>query len=170
MAKKSKVNVVEEQVSTETGRVYKQNVLIDSDLFKLQTAAANKNVAWGGDVQLEPVDHNHFFHTYDSDGRRQSRSTPVAGHFHEIDWADGEPGEPSRIVSISGPMRLMKVKEKGRFKMKAVPVAEELEDNHTHKIAYIKSDSVEARQVNPRAVQMLGEEAMKTNPLPGVQS
>lgn len=164
----SKVNIVSEPVEQHQ-RIYKQNIRIESDLFKLQTAKAKKNVSWSdGDIQLEEVEHVHFFHTYDSDGRRQDRSAPVGGHFHLVEFEEGKNGKPAKIKSISGPMKMAKVKEKGRWKQKPVPLSEELEDSHTHDIKYLKSDSVQAREHNVNAIQMVGEEAQKTAPIAGV--
>ena len=51
-------------------RKYNAESKIDSDLFRLKLAKANKNVSWDEKViALEPVEHNDFFHTFDSYGK-----------------------------------------------------------------------------------------------------
>lgn len=153
-----------------TGRVFGHEVIIDSDLFKLKLANAMKNIALqdSGMVELEKVEHCHFWRTYDSDGKKLIYSAPVAGHFHEITYEEGKAGEPVKVLKVSGPLRMVQKKIKGIMKVVPEPVNPDLEDNHTHEIEYLRSHKVESRTQNVRAAQMIGEEANKTSTISGI--
>lgn len=149
-------------------RVYKNDFQIKSDLFKLELSTCNLNKAWNEMINLESVEHVHFFHTYDSDGKKHTRSQAVAGHFHIIEWEDQGTNKPAKILSVSGPMREVKRRVRGRWTKVVEPIDHNLEDNHTHDITYRKTDHVKAREVVSEAVNIAAQEAQKTAPIPGV--
>lgn len=157
-------------VDQTTGRVYGHEITIESDLFKLKLSTCNKNVAIqdSGQVDLEKVEHIHFWRTVDSDGKKQTYCAPVAGHFHEIKFKDNGKNEPVEILSVSGPLKMGLTKVRGQIKTVPVPLHEDLEDNHTHEVEYLKSHKVQARAMNVKAIQMIGDEANKTTGVPGV--
>ncbi len=159
------------KVDQESGRVYNGVGIIESDLFRLKLANAMKNIALpdSGQIDLEKVEHSHFWRTYDSDGKLMKYCAPVAGHFHEITFQEDPNGGPVKVVKVSGPMRMGQQRIRGQMRAVPIPVSEELEDNHVHETEYLKSHKVEARVTNVRAMQFIGEEAAKASSIPGVQ-
>lgn len=141
---------------------------IASDLFRTSIEDTNKNVAWGEDVQLEKVPHVHFFRTYDSDGKRLTATNSVAGHFHNVEVEFQKNGEPAKIIAVGPAMRMVRKRVKGKWTNAPETLPPVLEDNHTHELEYIVSHTVEARQANPAAAQLVGQESQKTAPIPGV--
>jgi len=150
-------------------RVFGNKFEIKSDLFKLEVAECNMDKSWNDVPNLESVEHVHFYHTYDSDGRKMVKTNTVAGHFHTIEVEDQGDNKPVKIVSVSGPMRELKKRIKGRFTKVFEPIKESLEDNHTHKITYRRTEKIQARQISPNAVNIEAAEAQKTAPISGVQ-
>lgn len=158
------------QVDQQTGRVYGTEITIESDLFRLKLADAQKNIAIddSGQIELEKVPHTHFWRTYDSDGKKLIHCAPVAGHFHEVKYEEDPNGGPVKIISVSGPLRMGLKKERGQLKSVPVPVNPDLEDNHTHEVEYLRSHKVVARSMNVKAIQLIGEEANKTTAPNGI--
>lgn len=150
-------------------RVFGNKFEFKSDLFKLEVAECNINKSWNDVPNLESVEHVHFYHTYDSDGRKMAKSNTVAGHFHVIEYQEQGEDKPVKIISVSGPMRELKKRIKGRFTKVNEPVHESLEDNHTHEIKYRRTEKIQARQISPNAVNIEASEAQKTAPISGVQ-
>lgn len=167
MAKKQKTESV---TSAPEQRIYKNEIQIKSDLFKLELSKCNLNKGWNDSVNLEEIEHVHFFHTYDSDGKKMTRTNSVAGHFHVVEFKEQGPNKPVEIISVSGPMRDVKRKIRGRYHKVTEPVDSMLEDNHTHDIAYRRSENVKMREVAPEAVNLVALEAQKTAPIAGVGS
>lgn len=175
MAKKQKTESVS---SVPEQRVYKNEIQIKTDLFKLEVSKCNLNKAWNDAVNLEEVEHVHFFHTYDSDGKLMGKRDPdgtilgrtnsVAGHFHVIEIEEQGANKPVKIISVSGPMREVKRRVRGKYVKVIEPVDSILEDNHTHDISYRRSENVRLREVVPEAVNLVAQEAQKTAPIPGV--
>lgn len=158
------------QEKTNQERVYNDSsALIESDLFRLKLATAMKNVALqdSGMVDLEKVEHTHFWRTYDSDGKKLNYSVPVAGHFHEIKYEETD--GVVRVISCSPPLRMGTQKIKGQIKTVPVPINPDLEDNHVHEVEYLRSHKVQPRIVNAQAQQMIGGEAVKLSTIPGIQ-
>lgn len=149
-------------------RLFQGTVEIHSDCFKLLVASGNVNKSWNGGVDLQTYEHVHWFHTYDSDGKKLTTSNSVGGHFHIIELEDSGDGIP-KVKSVSGPLRKARKKVRGKWQVIDEPLPEELEDNHTHKIEYIKSSKVAMRTIDPRAVAIQTEEAQKTAPIEGVR-
>lgn len=170
----------ESQVITQESRIYKNEIQIKSDLFKLEVASCNLNKGWNDAINLESVEHVHFFHTYDSDGKlmgkreangeTHGKTNSVAGHFHIINFEDQGPNKPVRILSVSGPMREVKRRVRGKYVKVIEPVDPNLEDNHTHDVIYRRTENVKMREIVPEAVNMAAQEAQKTAPIPGISS
>lgn len=143
---------------------------IKSDLFKLEVAECKVNKSYNeGDVDLYDQEHVHWFHTYDSDGKKHVRSNAVSGHFHMIEYQETGDDQAVKIISVSGPMHEVKRKERGRWVKKIEPVSDLLGDDHTHEITYKKTDIVEIRTQSANAINLVAQEANKTAPIPGVQ-
>lgn len=150
--------------------VFSNQLEFNSHLFKLEVAECNQNKSWNDIPLLEPAEHVHFFHTYDSSGRKMERTNSVAGHFHVIEWQDQGPDKPAKIVSVSGPMHEVKRRIQGRWKKVVEPISESLEDEHTHAISYRRSEKVRARQTSIQAANIEATEANKTAPIPGISA
>lgn len=145
-----------------------------SDLFKLEVAACSVNKSYNDIPDLYEQEHVHWFHTYDSDGKKHARSNAVSGHFHVIEYEEQGEGKPVKILSVSGPMREVKRKVRGRWQKVVEPVLvpmkdnEDETDNHTHAITYKKTDIVEIRTQSAQAINIVAQEAQKTAPIAGV--
>lgn len=159
------------KIDQSSGRVYSTGTIIESDLFKLNVANAMKNMAIqdSGQVELERVEHIHFFRTFDSDGKKMIHCAPVAGHFHTIEYKEDPSGGAVQIISCSPPLRMGLTRVRGQQKVVPVPLNEDLEDFHTHDVEYLRSHKVEARSQNLKAAQIIGEEASKTSTIAGIQ-
>jgi len=155
--------------SNETTRRFNQGFRIESDTFQLTTSKLIKDINNKiNDPFFVKHDHQHIWRTFDSDGKKQIYSSPVGGHFHEITFEESKNGEPAKVLSISEPLTFGIEMVRGKPKKVAKPLAEYLEDKHTHEVLYLKSDVVESRVQNPKAINMIAEEAQKTAPVPGV--
>jgi len=160
----------ESQVITSDARIYKNELQIKSDLFKLEVANCNLNKGWNDAINLESVEHVHFFHTYDSDGKKLQRTNAVAGHFHVIEYEEQGPNKPVKIISVSGPMREVKRRIRGKWQKVVEAIDSGLEDSHSHDITYRRTENVKMREVVPEAVNMAAAEAQKTAAIPGISS
>lgn len=123
---------------TQTRRIYKGDMEIDHDLFKLEVSTARKNVSIDNTPLYAGVEHCHFFHTYDSNGRKQAACSPIAGHTHQMEVTADDDGN---LVAKAGPA----VKYAGG---KFIPVSG---DNHTHDTTYIASEKIQVRRVSAEA-------------------
>lgn len=157
-----------EQILPQEKRRYAGEITIESDMFKLDVAVMKKNAALDGQPpDLIKMEHAHIFRTYDSDGKKHIYSSPVGGHFHQIQYSDSADGVV-RITGISKPLHMVKRTVNKQLKTVIEPLPEYFDDDHTHKILYVRSDSVSARQVNANAVQIISAEAIKGQKIPGV--
>jgi hypothetical protein len=147
-------------------RIFGSSVKIYSDQFKGSIEKMVRDDSWNEVERLIEIEHVHLFRTYDSDGKRQGHCQAVGGHTHEIIWAQDETGA-AKIKSVSGPVKQVRKKVKGKFVL-AYEACNDY-DEHTHEFEYIKSDVVEARRTNAQAAQYLGAEAQKIPTVSGVQ-
>lgn len=126
-------------------RLFKDDIKVYHDLFKLKTATMLKNMSF--DIKkksMVPVEHVHFFHTYDSNGKKMDRSNNVGGHFHKMEVYE-ENGQLK--VKCSKPYTTkMRVNELGARVLVEVQADD---DHHVHDCEYIRSETV---QVKPRNV------------------
>lgn len=185
MAKKSLQDspVVAAKQKTKQSRVYRGQNTFDHDLYKLELGYFMRNRAFldGDQPDWEKIEHVHHFHSIDSDGKRLTRCTAIAGHFHEMKLmhnhfdSDKRPHvdapncwcfEGSPATYECGPaMREVRRKVSGRM-VKGVEALSY--DPHTHSVSYVRSDRIELRKTNAEAVNVIAAEANKTAPLPGV--
>lgn len=94
---------------------------------------------------LAKMEHCHFFHTFNSQGKPCKYTDPVGGHYHEITWEE----QGGDLVARCGPPLhdyTKRSKSGKQIKKKAEPVIfvnqddEVLTDDHTHDIEYIESE------------------------------
>jgi hypothetical protein len=143
-----------------------------SDLYKLGLSRFKRNVSWTDVPQIEELDHNHLFHTFNSDGKQQFYCTAVGGHFHLMEVFPGKDGEAPRVKCASGPLKWVQRKVRGRFTKVAEPVLlpeGEDEDNHVHETFYLGSTEVTKRMGNTVAAGIIAADAQKTAPIAGVR-
>jgi hypothetical protein len=57
----------------------------------------------------------------------------------------------------------------GRWQKVAEAISETLQDEHTHKITYRRSEQVKARQTSVQAANMEAQEANRTAAISGIQ-
>jgi hypothetical protein len=119
----------QKEKTVEPKRVYTSGLMIDSDLFKLEVADMEKNIALDGQrPNIEKIEHCHFFRTFDSSGKKLERCSYVGGHSHDVITEYGKDGS---ITAKCGE-----------------PVGAIATDKHIHNVRYIKSDKVEKRRIN----------------------
>ena len=158
-----------EETNQEQKRIFGNSFEFKSDLFKLEVAECNLNKSWNDIPMLEQIEHVHFFHTYDSNGRKMARTNIVAGHFHVIEYEEQGPDKPVKIISVSGPMHEVKRRILGKWQKVAEKISDSLQDDHTHKITYRRTERVKARQASVQAANIEAQEANLTAPIAGVQ-
>lgn len=149
MAKKT----VEVAPATEQ-RKYKSTLEFDHDLYCLENTTTFKDMSWREDMEpiWEPMVHKHFFHTFDSDGKPQTRSTATMGHYHPIQLIPSQDGSPPKI--ICGPAsKDMMVKDKRTRQLKKTSVVLDDREAHTHEVTYRHSEKLKARKVNEEALK-----------------
>jgi len=150
-------------------RVFKHMDKVHHDLYKLEVAKMAKKIGLGSFEDMDDpaiwqwVEHCHFFHTVDSNGRLQFYSTQIGGHFHEMEIIPQGDDQPPILKCVSGPLVWGRVKRKGKFVKEAIPVSG---DDHTHDITYLRSEVVERRVLNSAAA--LVETAGAPKSVPGI--
>lgn len=133
-------------------RIYKDKVTFDHDLYRLENETMVRNMAWSKKMKAiwEPFEHKHFFHTHDSDGRKQTRCVAALGHFHPMQVIDNGPGNAPTIICGPAHKEMLKLNEDGEYKKVAVPL--EGREGHTHRVSYVASERLQTRKLNSEAV------------------
>ncbi len=153
---------------SQSNYVFDAQAKIQVDTYKLTTTQMKKNVSYTKIPQIESLDHNHIFHTFDSSGFKQTHPSLVGGHTHELilvspatakDPAKYKCGPPviQKVIIDENTGKPKKVWEKVRF------------DDHIHpEVEYRRSTAIEIRKANRDAAVIIGMEAAKTAPIPGI--
>lgn len=151
--------------------IYKGNQTFRHDLFKASLEKYKKNLSFRkGVVKIEHIDHIHYFHTFDSNGKAQKFTNTVGGHFHEIRWFTDDDGVLR--AECGPPLTTVYKKRAGMQKRVIEPVKWEDEehdrmvaDEHKHTMEYMWSEELDANTVRKRrnAAQSLfeSEQAMR---------
>lgn len=135
----------------EVARKIKGQEKVYHDLFRLDVATTRKDIGWTANEIWEPVPHKHFFHTYDSSGKKMHRSTPTAAHFHHVTVKEVN-GE---FVAECGPPMVLNKGREYPYK----------NDNHTHDVEYLGSEVVEVRTMNTEAVKVINQKMQEEKEL-----
>ncbi len=144
-------------------RVYQSEQSFNSDLFRLRTAKMIKDQSLNKDgSELKEIDHEHFWHTYDSGGKKLDQSTPTGNHFHIMTLKTAPNGAP--IATCSGPKMIKHVK--GKRQIVGCPN----DDQHIHTVEYERSSLVKPRTVNIESTKIISADAAKAAPVPGIRS
>lgn len=130
------------------------------DLFKLTVSKLKKNIAIDGQQpDYVDIEHVHFFHTITSDGKPQTRTNSVAGHFHKIKITPTQPGQPPIVECASGPLKEVVKLQYGKRVKTEVPFDDI--DTHTHEVEYHKSNVILERVKNMEAAKVEAEITMR---------
>lgn len=112
------------------------------DTFKLEAGSMIKNIGIGTSEKqrnLVSLEHCHIYHTYDSNGIKQTRTNYVGGHYHEVKVNVDKNG--NFVCECSPP-----IQQPGSEKILA-------SDNHKHEVTYLKSGVVEVRKASAEALK-----------------
>lgn len=139
-------------------RVFKTDKKIMHDLYKLEVAEFQKNIAMDGEMpRYEPTAHCHYFHTVDKNGSPQTKCSPIASHFHIMEKTE------EGVYKCSGPKKmLLDPRTKKRF------IADLPGDTHTHDTTYMGSEEFKRSKLNAEAVKLIGEIDKAPQPIPGI--
>lgn len=122
-------------------------------LYKCEVAKFKSNKAIdGSQPDWQDNEHVHWFHTISSDGKVQTRTTSVGGHYHKVEVIPQGEGKAPIVKCVSGPMKEAIKMEYGRRKKIEVPINDI--DHHTHDITYTKSNVIIERQRNIEAAKV----------------
>jgi hypothetical protein len=131
-------------------RVFKGDMKVMIDTFKLKVATFKKNIAPDGKQfkpNYVPFEHAHIFHTRQENGKENLCCAPVGGHTHEviIEVVDGKfVGRTSEPIQFRGSEKIApKMDAQGR-----------VIDNHTHEVEYLKSDEHTPKSVSPEVAKL----------------
>lgn len=134
------------------------------DLFKLEVANAKKNVAWEPNTyQWENVEHCHFYHSVDKNGKAQEKCATINGHFH---FLIPDPKDPLKLTCSEPMQYVMALNERGQKVKKAVPVGSH--DTHTHEVTYIQSEEFQQRKINPEYLKLQQQQSKEPEKVPGI--
>jgi hypothetical protein len=136
-------------------------------LYKLELNYFKRNRAFMPNEKpdWEKIEHVHHFHTIDSNGKRQTRSTSIGGHFHIMEVVS-QSKDGVNVYKCSPAMKPVKRKNEAGA---VIIEPQELDyDNHTHEVTYERSTKIELRKQNPNAVNVIAADANKTAPIAGV--
>lgn len=155
--------------------IYQTSIEFKSRLFRLKPAKMMKHVLLGNDQEtFADVQHQHFYHTYDSSGKFQPHSVAVGGHFHIMTMTDDpETGEP--IVTCSGPKTFAYKKNKKVIvdlpPFKATDdQGNDIVDRHTHEVVYERTSKIKPRTVNAESVRVIDQlENSRSAPIDGIK-
>lgn len=142
-------------------RQYAGTVEFDSDLFMLSPAKMKRNVTPNKDADAWlDVLHQHFFHTFDSSGKKLDKCSDVGGHFHVIKVIPGE-GGGLPTLEVSGPKTYAHKKGKKVMVDASRGSGEPGFDDHTHDVEYKWSSRMKPRTLNTESLKIVNEEANK---------
>lgn len=152
--------------SKKARKVYRDDIQIETDLFKLLPTGLKRNISIEKDQpNLIDVEHCHFYHSMNErNGQANTEAVPVGGHTHKItiNWdksvtikktlPNGKEMTYEGPEVICGPPVAKKRKKiQGRgwvnvdvpVKFKRDPdLGEDMVDDHTHEVAYIRSEII----------------------------
>jgi hypothetical protein len=142
---------------------------IFSDCFKFELSKMKRNVSWTEEPEYVDVEHCHFFHTVDSDGKVQTYTTATGGHFHEVEMIPAEnPGELPTILCKSGPLKWAQKKVAGKYKKVLVPADKYGTDNHKHEVNWVHSSKCKVRTISEDAAKFIMKVSKKPEAPEGV--
>ena len=74
-----------------------RSMTVHSDLFVTTVSNLMRHTGYTNPPQLAdytPIAHQHYFRTVNADGNMEKTTSPVGGHFHDVEIVKDEKGEP----------------------------------------------------------------------------
>lgn len=173
---------IEGELPEERGVTFKSNQKIRHDLYRLENEFIKRDTSWTKTPNIQMIEHSHYYHTVDSNGREMKLCGPMGGHFHIMKMVEPQKtvktkGGGTKIVpakyECSGPMRFAKTRSQDsngnvRFTRKMVPDGR---DTHVHEVKYEGSEYLEKRKFNAEAAILQSQDPfVKNAQVAGVQS
>lgn len=150
-------------------RQYRGSLVLDHDLFKLLPAEMLRNASYTSKPNWVRMEHAHIFHTIDSNGRKQTASNHVGGHYHLVTVLKNPDGtiqanpDGTPKVEVSPPM--WRVPRKDPMTGEVVQVDERVpHDSHVHGIEYLGSEKINVRSINVEAAKFDAQMRQKMEP------
>lgn len=137
--------------------VYRNQIETESHLFKAELAKCLKVDKFGAE-KVKRVEHVHYFHSHNSQGKPMTQTAAVGGHVHEVTYSvDAEGnwvakcGPPlKKVTKLIGGVARVKWE---RIKYKNPEPSDEsgedqwLTDEHTHEMTYRGSEVISTARV-----------------------
>jgi hypothetical protein len=166
------IEPVDQYTSDPSEPLLRSQMEVTSHSYKLEVANFPKNIASDeAKPEYHKAEHVHFFHTKDRAGKRLIYSSPVGGHFHELEIVPNPKGEahPPTVRCKSGPLKWVSRKDKyGNVSTRTAPAYEITNDNdyeqvemanHKHKPTHIQTSKIKSVQLSPEAAKVIGAAA-----------
>ena len=130
-------------------------------LFKGSVEKFLRNNSWKkGMVEIDGIEHTHYFHTINSMGMEQKYTAAVGGHFHEVTVVKNAKGEITEAICGPALKKVIKKTPSGISKTTYAPIKymdkendREVVDDHKHVLEYKGSDEIIPNKVQ-NAIQM----------------
>jgi hypothetical protein len=135
-------------------RVYSKDKTVDHDLYRLELAKVKKNMGLQGTYnRWLDVQHQHFHHTHDSNGKPMDKCSPMAGHFHVITVVKPATADSPAVLKCGPAVKFVKHKTgSGRTKRGIEALRN---DNHSHEVSYVRSETIKVRAKNVHAATFM---------------
>ncbi len=130
------------------------------DLFKAKVAMLKKNLtSWKtGEPSIIEMEHAHMFHSHNSRGKVQTRTTATGGHFHDVKtFIDPKTGEIR--AECGPPLKIVQEKRGNNYRDFVRPIKfidkrgdqdREILDTHTHEMEYLHSEELSPDRIEQK--------------------
>ena len=164
----SKTEKDPQPASEQSTRIFANQTKVTVDTYKLTTAEMKKNVSYSKIPQIIMCDHVHIFHNYDSSGSKLIYPALVGGHTHELILVSPATARSEAKYKCGPPIVQKTIIDENTGKAKKVWERLRFDDHIHPEVHYEKSDTIEIRKANRDAAVLIGMEAAKTAPIPGI--
>ena len=155
MAKKTDVEVKAVTPAVQPKTKYRNQMETESHLFKAELARCLKVDKWGAE-KVKRVEHVHFFHSHNSQGKEMTQTAAVGGHIHEVSY--GVDSDGNWVAKCGPPLRKVTRLVAGVPRVKYEKITyknpdytgdndEILVDDHTHEMTYRGSEKLSTARV-----------------------
>jgi hypothetical protein len=127
---------MENENVVEVKRTMKGTEKIFIDLFKLEVGILMRDISWNKNPNLVPIEHCHFFRTFDSNGKKMTQCSAVAGHTHDVTVSEKMVKGEKLLVATCGP-------------------AKSGDKTHTHEVKYVRSEEIKKRILSDEAARFI---------------
>lgn len=154
------------QPTNRARRFFKESKEIISDTWELEESkfVRRKDKSNPNNPDWELRKHKHFFRTFDSSGRKLTKSCAIGGHWHEVTTRVEEDGT---LVAECGPAIYKNEKSESKMPKRY----RRPEDGHTHVMRFLGSDLIKRRTISKEAQAYIAaiNEYSSQKPLPKVE-